>query len=196
MVKKKEKITLPPLEVLIGYVSTLPEGKCKEAYLILRERFDVVRPRIIKLNALGEEDKNGRVRLRAGELEKLITTTSEYKFHWLINKLHSYLDNLAERAESEAPCKRRLREYEKISHYYKLTKGWVAQSYANEATPPRYTKEPKAIDFYSIKTEDEAVTYVASLAPNLRINNPEVEWLTGVYPTLPERLKKENLLTN
>ena len=184
MGKKKEKVTLSPLEILTSYVSTLPESKCKEAYMILRERFDIVRPKIVKLNASGEEDRNGRVRLRAGELEKLLTTTSNFKFHWLINKLHSYLDNLAERAESEAPCKRRLREYEKISHYYKLTKGWVAQAYLTEATPPKYNREPNVIDFYSIENEAQAKAYLKSIPAELRINNPEVEWLVSIYPRL------------
>ena len=186
MAKKKQSVELNPSEVLSNYISTLSESKCKEAYQLLRERFDIVRPRIVRLNAEGQQDKNGRVRLRTGELEKLVQTTSEYKFHWLINKLHTYLDKLAEKAESEAPYKRKLKEYDKISHYYKLTKGWVAQAYLNEANPPKYLREPDVPDFYSIQNETQAKKYIDSLPPELRINNPEIEWLVGQYPSLME----------
>lgn len=182
--KRKPEDKLTSAQVLQNYIATLPESKCKEAYMVLRERFDIVRPKIIKLNAEGVRDGNGRVRLRQGELDKLMKTTSDYKFHWLIFKLHNYLDFLAEKAESEAPAKRKLREYEKISHYHKLTKGWVAQAYDKEATPPKYNREPNTLDFYSIKTEAQAKRYIEDLPPELRINNPEIEWLVSVYPGL------------
>lgn len=158
---------------------------------MLRERFDVKRPKVLRLNADGEVDNNGLVRLRAGELEKLIQTSGEYKFRWLINKLHKYLEDLKERSESEPDARRRFRQYQKISHYYKLTKGWVAIRYNAEGIQSPSAKKVTK-DFYSINSMEEAQEYINSLPPELRIDNPEIDWLVGVYPTLVIRKEEDN----
>ena len=173
--------------ILQAYIQTLSDKKCKEAYQILRERYDITRPKIIRLNAEAKPDGSGKVRLREKELERLLKTCGEYKFRWLVAKLHSYLDSLEERGECEAECKRRLKKYGTISHYHKLSKGWVAEAYAKEVVPTRRDKE--FVDFYSISNEEEAFIYVNQLPPSLRINSPEVEYLMTRYPKLNGRFE-------
>lgn len=191
MAKKKSTSGLTYQEILTSYILTLSESKCQEAYQMLRERFDVKRPKVLRLNADGEVDNNGLVRLRAGELEKLIQTSGEYKFRWLINKLHKYLEDLKERSESEPDARRRFRQYQKISHYYKLTKGWVAIRYNAEGIQSPSAKKVTK-DFYSINSMEEAQEYINSLPPELRVDNPEIDWLVGVYPTLVIRKEEDN----
>ena len=170
-------------EVLTSYIITLSDNKCKEAYQILREHFDIKRPRMVKLNAEGVADPNGRVRLRQGELKKLRDKCGEYKFLWLVNTLHNYITDLEARAACDSNLRRRLKEYQRISHYYKMTKGWVAQKYVIEGAPGA-PKEPKGLDFYSISSLEDARKYVASLPRYLRIDNPEIEYLVSKYPEL------------
>lgn len=179
-------------EILEAYITTLPERNIKEAYQILRERFDIKRPRIIKLNVNGEVSPVGRVRLRQGELDKLIKNCGEYKFHWLVSTLHKYLDDLAERAECDATLRRRLRQYERTSHYYKLTKGWVAQSYVINGAP-NAPKHKEGLSFYEIETRSQAEEYINSIPKWLRMDNPEIEYLVAKYPDLitPEKVSED-----
>ena len=156
---------------------------------MLRERFDISRPRILRVTSDGTVDSNGLVRLRPVELDKLLKTCGEYKFRWLINKLHTYLEELKERGEVEPDAKRRFKQYQKISHYYKLTKGWVAIRYNAEGIQAPTTKKTSK-DFYSINSMEDAQEYIDTLPPELRIDNPEIDWLISVYPTLV--IRKEN----
>lgn len=186
------KVKLTDREILESYITTLSDSKIKEAYQLLRERFDIKRPRIVKLNINGEASNLGRVRLRKGELEKLLKNTSPYKFKWLVSTLHSYLDDLSEKAQYDANLKRRLRQYERTSHYYKLTKGWVAQKYMLEAQANEPSKK-NGLDFYAIDTKQQAEEYIKSLPPWLRIDNPEIEYLVAKYPDLviPQKVSED-----
>ena len=184
--KKKSESGLTYQEILTSYILTLSENKCQEAYQLLRERFDVSRPRMVRLNKDGVVDTSGLVRLRPGELDKLMKTCGEYKFIWLINKLHTYLEELKERGEAEPDARRRFKQYQKISHYYKLTKGWVAIRYNAEGIQAPATSKTTR-DFYSICSMEEAQEYIDSLPPELRVDNPEIDWLVSVYPLLAIR---------
>lgn len=181
----EEKLTAK--ETLQAFVSTLSEKNCKEAYRLLRERYDKSKVRMLLLNRDGTVDAvNGLVRLRPKEFETLLATQGEYQFHWKIMKLYDWLAELQERAKIEAPAKRMWKQYSKISHMYRLQKGWVDDAYKREANPPPSAREE--IDFYSINSEEEALRYLELLPPSLRVGSPEVEYLVLRYPKLREML--------
>lgn len=173
-------------ETLQAFVSTLSEKNCKEAYRLLRERYDKSKVRMLTLNREGIPDINGLVRLRPKEMETLLATEGEYKFHWKVAKLYDWLAELSERAKIEAPAKRMWKQYTKISHFYRIQKGWVNDAYNREATPP--PSEMNNIDFYSISSEEEALRYINLLPEAIRVGSPEVEFLVLRYPKLKEAL--------
>lgn len=197
MAKKKSKAldepskTLTSKEVLQGFIQTLSERQCKEAFQFLREKYDRSKVRMVRLNVNGEEDDMGLVRLRPKELEKLLLADGEYKFYWKVKKLHTYLEDLKARAEVEAgEARQRWKTYEKISHYYRLSKGWVEECFKTEAHPP--ARPTETIDFYSIANIDEARRYLDTIPKTLWHNNAEVEWIIMKYPTLKEEIIHSN----
>lgn len=187
---KEYKENLTNKEILQAFVQTLSDKNCKEAYQILRERYDRSKVRMLRLNEDGEVDDKGLVRLRPKELERLLATCGEYKAYWLIKKLHRYLVDLKERASIErGEARSRWKKYQKISHYLRLTKGWVAQCYDEEVKPQIRTVQE--IDFYSIQCEEEAEKYLSTIPAHLWAGNPEVEWLLTQYPNLTKGERNE-----
>lgn len=183
MPKVKEYVEkLTAKETLQAFVSTLSEKNCKEAYRLLRERYDRSKVRMLMLNREGIPSPEGLVRLRPKELETLLATEGEYKFHWKVAKLYDWLAELSERAKIEQPARRLWKNYSKISHFYRIQKGWVNDAYQREATPP--PSEMDTIDFYSINNEEEAYAYIKSLPQSLLVGSPEVEFLVARYPKL------------
>lgn len=188
MPRKKDqlKLNIPKLtnkEVLIAYASTLNEKQAKEAYQILLERFDIHRARVIKFNRNGVQDTNGKVRLTQNQYNKIISEKGELYFHSVVEILYDYIVYLEERSQSESTLRSRLREYNRISHYYKLTKGWVAERYQKEygATHSNYNK---TLSVWDINTLEEAQRYYNELPSELRINNPEIDYLVTKFPSL------------
>lgn len=193
MVKKKQlKLNIPKLtakEILIGYVGTLTEKQAKEAYQMLLERFSSKRARVIKFNRNGIQDVNGKVRLTPREYERLVEERGELYFHRVVEILYDYICYLEDRAESETPARRRLKEYQRISHYYKLTKGWVAQRYEDDLIKDNQSKVSskaynETLSAWDIETLEQAQRFINELPNELRINNPEVEYLVTRFPQL------------
>lgn len=190
--RKQLKLDIPKLtakETLIGYASTLNEGQAKEAYQILLERFSSKRARVIKLNRNGIQDINGKVRLTPREYERLVEERGELYFHRVVEILYDYICYLEDRAESETPARRRLKEYQKISHYYKLTKGWVAERYQEELNKNNQSKIAsksynESLSVWDIETLEQAQKFIDELPSELKINNPEVEYLIVRFPKL------------
>ena len=176
-------------EILQAFVSTLSEKNCKEAYKLLKERYDKSKVRMLFLNRDGAVDNtNGLVRLRPKEFETLLATMGEYQFHWKVARLYDWLAELRERAKIEAPAKKMWKQYSKISHMYRLQKGWVDDVYKLEANPPPSCREE--IDFYSITSEEEALIYLETLPKHLRVGSPEVEFIILRSPKLREVLER------
>ena len=174
-------------EILQAFVSTLSEKNCKEAYKLLRERYDKSKVRMLLLNRDGVVDPiNGLVRLRPKEMERLLATEGEYQFHWKVMKLYDWLAELQERAKIETTARRMWKQYSKISHAYRLQKGWVDDAYRREANPPPSCREE--IDFYSITSEEEALRYIETIPDSLKIGSPEIEYLVLRWPKLREAL--------
>lgn len=192
--KKQLKLDIPKLtakETLIGYVGTLTEKQAKEAYQMLLERFSSKRARIIKFNRNGVQDTgiNGKVRLTPREYERLIEERGELYFHRVVEILYDYICYLEDRGESEAPIRRRLKEYQRISHYYKLTKGWVAERYQEELNQVNQSKVASSaynnsLSVWDIETLEQAQKFIDELPSELKINNPEVEYLMARFPNL------------
>lgn len=184
----QQKLQLPkltPQETLIGYVSTLNDKQCKEAYEMLLERFSCKRARIIKFDRTGMQNINGKIRLTPREYERIIEELGELYFHRACEILDDYLTYLEERAQSEAPIRRRLNEYKKISHFYKITKGWVAERISEENNSKGISNPSiETLNFYDINTLEQAQRYIDELPSNLRFNNPEVEYLVTQFPQL------------
>lgn len=176
-------------ETLIGYAGTLTEVQAKEAYQILLERFSCKRARIIKFNREGIQDPIvGKVRLTPREYERLIEEAGDLYFHRVVEILYDYIIYLEERAPYEATTRRRLNEYKKISHYHKLTKGWVAQRYEEELNNnnSKGNSNPysETLNVYDINSEEQAQRYINELPVELRINNPDIDFLIMKYPRL------------
>lgn len=185
MSKKQLKLDIQKLtaqEVLRGYIGTLTEKQSKEAYQLLLERFSPKRARVIKFDRNGTQSITGKVRLTPREYERLIEERGELYFHRVVEILYDYICYLEERAEAEAPIKKRLREYRRISHYYKLTKGWVFEKYNLEFG--QQSNYDESLCVWDIETLAQAQKYYDSIPAALRINNPEIEYLTSRFPEL------------
>lgn len=186
MVTKINKLTSK--ETLLGYVGTLTETQAKEAYQILLERFSCKRARVIKFNREGIQDKDGKIRLTPREYERVLEEQGEVYFHRAVEMLFDYLASLEERAECDSQLRQRLRYYNRISHYQKITKGWVAQRISEEDIKSGAGTKPanKILNVYDIETLDEAIQYINELPNSLRINNPDIEYLMLRFPQLME----------
>ena len=183
MGNKKNETKLSPQETLIAYCSTLSSKKAKEAYQILLERFEIHRARVMTFTREGTEcpPPNGKIRLTPSQYETILSNYGEQGFHELCEILYDYIIHLEERAECEAIARKRLREYQKISHYYKLTKGWVAQRYEEAHPNTIISLENKPLDFFDIDTKAKAIEYIKSIPNELRFDNKEIAYLIMEY---------------
>lgn len=181
--------TLSPKEILIAYVTTLSDKKCKEGYQILQERFEINRKKSLLFNRQGVEAlaPDGKIRLTPNQFNMVIETYGEQGFHRLCELLYDYITNLEERAQYEITAKRSLRNYNKISHYYKLTKGWVAQRYEEElrrdgklSEGPR-VDESEIIYFDQVDNKPKAIAFIKSIPTHLRFDNVDVNYLINMY---------------
>lgn len=175
-------------ETLLGYVGTLTETQAKEAYQILLERFSSKRARVIKFNREGVQDTAGKIRLTPREYERVLEEQGEVYFHRAVEMLYDYLVSLEERAECDSQLRQRLRYYNRISHYQKITKGWVAQRITEEDIKSGIDTRPvnKVLNVYDIETLDEAIRYINELPNSLKFNNPDIEFLMLKFPQLME----------
>lgn len=178
-------------ETLTAYISTLSNKKCKEAYQILLERFEIHRARCLTFNREGKEAKppEGKIRLTPNQFTSIIETYGELGFHELCEILYDYIIHLEERAPAETIARRRLKEYQKISHYYKLTKGWVAQRYSERHPEVAITNEKEPLRFEQIQTKSQAIEYIKSIPTHLRFNDPEITYLMMNYEVKNEDIE-------
>lgn len=185
----KQKIKLPNLtakETLLAFCSTLSEPNAKKAYVILTEEFEIHRPRVIKFNSDGVEDKRGKVRLRSQDYKKIVELCGELYFHRACEILTSYIEYLEQKAPYESNARSKLRNLKTTNHYVIIAKGWVAERIAKEDNQleqaNKLTKEP--LDFYKVNTIDQAREYILALPIHLREGNAEVANLFTRYPEL------------
>ena len=85
---------------------------------------------------------------------------------------------------------KRLKEYNKISHYYKMTKGWVAKRYEEEhptsgACPP----QEDTLNFEDVTNKAQAITFINSIPKHLRFDNQEITFLMFEYNIKQEELE-------
>lgn len=191
---KKTKTKLSSKETLIAYVSTLSESKCKIAYQALQERFEIHRKRNLLFNREGIEAlaPDGKVRLTPNQYQKVLEIYGELGFHRLVEILYDYIVNLEERAPVEVTAKQRLKTYQSISHYYKMTQGWVAQRYEQEH-PEFLESKPKMvqIEFKDIDSKSKAIEYINSIPKHLRYENMEIDFLVAQYNLTKEDFKND-----
>lgn len=186
----KLKIQKPTAkETLTAYVQTLTEKQSKEAYQLLLERFDCKRARVIKFDRNGVQQTNnlGKVRLTKGEYDRVIQQFGDIYFHRAVEILYDYISNLEVRAESESIARRRLKEYQRISHYYKITKGWVNERVIielNNNSKNNSKSYNETLSVWDIETLQDAQRFIDELPNELKINNPEVEYLMVRFPNL------------
>lgn len=187
--KEQFDTTLTNKEVLIAYCSTLSDDKCKRAYRLLRDEFNVDTSKVIRLNEFGVQDDRGLLRIKRKQLDKALTSLGEYKFKWCIGCIYGYLDYLKEQVELGNPkSKRQYRIYTTESIYPQLMSGWVQNRYAKEAHPP-IGIDSGYIDFYTIKTESDALEYVQNMPIELLEDSPEIDFLTTKFPKVLEYIK-------
>lgn len=183
MTSKKEVVERTPQEILIAYCSTLSSKKAKEAYQILLERFEIHRARCLTFNRAGQEcpPPYGKIRLTPNQYQRILSENGEVAFHAMCELLYDYIVYLEERAPVELIARQRLKEYKKISHYYKMTKGWVAQKYY-EVHPEQAITETKNIPrFEMIENKKQAIEYIKSIPQELRYDNQDIVFLTMQY---------------
>ena len=83
-------------ELLIAYVTTLSDKKCKEGYQILQERFEIHRKKKLLFNRQGVEAlaPDGKIRLTPNQFNMILETCGEQGFHRLCELLYDYILNL------------------------------------------------------------------------------------------------------
>lgn len=185
-----EKLT--SREALIAYCSTLNDKNCKIGLQLLQERFETHRKKHLLFNRAGLEAKapEGKVRLTPSQYKMILEEYGELGFHRMVELLYDYIVHLEERAECELVARQRLKEYNKISHYYKMTKGWVAKRYEEEhptsgACPP----QEDTLNFEDVTNKAQAITFINSIPKHLRFDNQEITFLMFEYNIKQEELE-------
>lgn len=179
-----EKHTQTDREVLISYITTLPDKYMKEIYQILTERYDLHRAKYILLNREGVQAKapEGKVRLRPYQMERLIKGYGEQGFHRLVEIFYDYLRYLEENTECVLNGKRKLKDLSVISHYHILGKGWVAERYLRENPQVSITEEQlNFIDFFDVDSKAKAIEFIRQTPVELRYDNQDIIYLVDKY---------------
>lgn len=179
-------------EVLIAYVSTLPDNKCKEAYQILTERYDIHKRKYLLFNRQGVEAKapDGKIRLRPFHYERILRMYGEDGFHRLVELLYDYIVYLEENTDCVFNGRKKLRDLQTICHYNILTKGWVAQEYfkENPNVSIRDDEQNDIVDFFDIDTKFMAIRFIKQTPPELRFDNDDIAYLITKYDIKPEEI--------
>lgn len=180
-------------EIVMAYISTLPDTKMKEVYQILTERYEIHKRKFMLFNREGVEARapNGKIRLRPYQYERILGTYGEQGFHRLVEILYDYITYLEENTECVRDGRRKLKDLSVISHYHILTKGWVAQRYEQEN--PQYSiildeDTEKLVDFFEIESKAQAIKYIQQTPKELRYDNQEIIYLTSKYDIKPEEV--------
>ena len=185
-----EKLTSK--ETLIAYCSTLSEKNCKIGFQLLQERFETHRKKHLLFNRAGVEanSPDGKVRLTPNQYKMILEEYGELGFHRMVELLYDYIVHLEERAECELVARQRLKEYSKISHYYKMTKGWVAKRYEEE-NPTRggSVLQEDTLNFEDVTNKAQAITFIKSIPSHLRFDNQEITFLMFEYNIKQEELE-------
>lgn len=178
-------------DVLIAYCSTLSEDKCKRAYKLLNDEFNIDRSKTIRLNANCVQDDIGLLRMTTKQFNKALTSLGEYKLKWCISCIYEYLDYLKQQIElGNVRAKRQYKLYTTESIYPQLMTGWVQERYSKEARPP-VNLNAGNLDFYCIKTENDALEYIKNMPIELVEDSPEIDFLTAKYPKVLQYIKGE-----
>lgn len=195
MVVRKKLKQVPMLndkEMLLAYVSTLGDSKCKEAYNLLKERFDTDRSKMLFYNSNGVIDRvKGQIRLTTKQYERVISLIGEQAFKDGCKILDEYINYIKEQKEVQPKYRKAYKEYTTMSHMKLFTTGWVRERlnkmYPQGLPPGKVTEE--AIDFFEISSMEQAKQFIESVPTGLRFNSPEVEYLLTQYPTLRGEFK-------
>ena len=139
-------------DILIGYIATLPDNKCKEIYYLLtglRDKYDM------------EFDL---VKLTNGQYNKLIWLWGEDKTFKCINLLNDWLKEKGDKITKN------------ISHYKQLI-GWIENKYYQ-----LYPATDKTLRFDSkIDTAWKAKRYIQRIPKDLIAYDSEVKYLVNRY---------------
>ena len=172
-------------EIVIAYISTLPDSKMKEVYQLLTERYEIHKRKFMLFNREGIEAKapEGKVRLRPYQYERLLASYGEQGFHILVEYMWDYLDYLEKNWECVVDGKRKLRDLTTVSHYHIMGKGWVAQKYERNYPQVSITNQPEEemIDFFEIENKSQAIRYIQQTPPELRYDNQEIIFLVNKF---------------
>lgn len=172
-------------EMVIAYITTLPDKYMKDIYQILTERYDIHKAKYLLFNREGVQAKapEGKVRLRPYQVERLIKGYGEQGFHRLIEIFWDYLDYLEKNTECVVRGKQKLKELSVISHYNILGKGWVAEKFVRENPQFSYHEEPdeEYIDFFDVDSKGKAIKYIRQTPIELRFDNQEIIYLVDKY---------------
>lgn len=175
-------------DILLAYCQGLPESKCKKAYLILREEFSPDCTRYVRFNELGKQDDSGLVKLKKRQLNLLLKRDGEFVTEWKIKRLHGYIKFLKDNMDKSLDSKRKWKRYRDSDHYQVLANGWVHEAYLKEAPVPPVASG--RIDFYSIRTGEEAIKYIEQEGLEYLSDSPELEFLTNRYHVVAEYIIK------
>lgn len=172
-------------EMVIAYITTLPDKYMKDIYQILTERYDIHKAKYLLFNREGVQAKapEGKVRLRPYQVERLIKGYGEQGFHRLVEIFWDYLDYLEKNTECVVRGKQKLKELSVISHYNILGKGWVAEKFVRENPQFSYYEEPdeEYIDFFDVDSKGKAIKYIRQTPVELRFDNQEIIYLVDKY---------------
>ena len=172
-------------EMVIAYITTLPDKYMKDIYQILTERYDIHKAKYLLFNREGVQAKapEGKVRLRPYQVERLIKGYGEQGFHRLVEIFWDYLDYLEKNTECVVRGKQKLKELSVISHYNILGKGWVAEKFVRENPQFSYYEEPdeEYIDFFDVTSRNQAIKFIRQTPVELRFDNQEIIYLVDKY---------------
>lgn len=174
-------------ELLIGYVSTLSDDKCKRAYKLLTAEFDIDTSKFIRYNENMEQDLDGLVRLKKSQMTRLMKTQGEFKLKWMVKVLHNWIYELKARSlNGDIEARKKFRNYD-TSCYDKLMRGWLQEKFARECKEVPSFKPAK--EFYELTTEAEALQYAKDIPLDFAIDSPELTFLASKFNSVNKYIR-------
>lgn len=178
----KMKHGLQIYDLLIDIIMNLSQTQAENLYSELLPRY-TRRARTTLYNQMGEEDKNGKVRLLPNQYKSIRTRFGDTYITKAFTELTNYIEFL-EKNQDNAKYKAKLKDYNSKTHNLLLTEGWVyekCKQYIITEPVKNINVNPFMIDDFHTACE-----YIKNIPLEVRDTAIDVQMLIMKFPELKD----------
>ena len=168
-------------DLVINLILNLSPDQCLKVYNELEARYARQKGTVL-YNELGEEDRNGRIRLTRYQYKTIRTKFGDSYMKVAFRELNDYIAFLEEHFNEKPAYKQQLKKYKSGTHNLELSEGWVYKKCKQYicSEPPKLNINPFMIEDYATAKE-----YIKSIPKELR-NSLDVKALLLKFPQLKD----------